>query len=1788
MTTAAESLAANMNATMSLLEKLRAGGLLPGGVNVDLSSLDGMTSKEIADILKSSEGEIISRLEEIKNMLKSDRNLTEPMEEIIVSDCNAYDSNLQACTPGENCPPPGAMGSGIVEVDVKTGAKRVCLTEDQLTKGASLAFDNDARKRFETALQRHAAVTKRLLVASHNVRQALDQASQSKATAEGAKNLANFGVDVTNMMQIGSGFFENSKQRVRAPTTIVGSSGKGGTAPTYTTSSDTKTDIPLGFCETATNAFQCDAKRSVTGGGGTVCTWTPDLLVYQGFEKVPAIEAIHGGTGNGLLDDVGLGMRTDHTDQNRYKDLDIAEFVDPYEVQVTSKDGKAIAVRADAKNARAMARLDRAMNNLTAKCMPNKYLPYMRTTKDEHPMIAKALIENTLLQSDALEPKNKGKKLDSYLKLGEAADEKSQGALGLLNQKEFQRIVNREKYFMDPTRPSPGAIKAHPDVHVAWAIILGEGRRAIAQADHDDRRLDKLRSAVKLCLKELNHAKVAFEKKTNIPADLAIKYRKEDKEQRKKGAYTVNMKDGAGAERANRFWRALATEDSMYDARMSIYSTLGILLTTLFDLEMDNFDDADVMTILSYEDQIVRAITNHPGGKCSLASVFDESSSTPIYYQLPRNKGKGQEVVRRISRGAGDDRVPIQHYVVMTKDMSQRMGLGPFATYTDARGNYSGVVPLVDDKVLSAGSCVMLTGMLSEMFARHPRFKYDGVLSKYARAMYGSELDNELKNKYLNQAVSIIGRLGDAELVSETNNLEIVKAQHVLAESVNSRFRSFRSKRVSSRAGSLHVSTAAMHLILNLAHNDDQLIKTTNINVSNLRTFFTTTAAQLQEALGGTLGLEVQTTTTQPPAIDLDLVKRFEVALLLPAKNGNLNAYRDLEQISMDSVMGDGFIPSITELMVRSLRPFPSQPDVFDQVIPISRTWLTEGFNDEGPKEAVTGTGTARAGVTDYKAFRLYYAALLATVLPKRMGSIGPGGIRELCKLLKDMGWYHAMDSVIMRLALVKDPQDAKGDGAYKYVYWNDFRGSNAILNQRLNKEAQAALRSDLNAVKNGAPAAGIMGAVLNRVATAARGVAGKAFGSTKRGMLRESSSSYGRQVGEASRETLNPEGEVGSIVLDSVFANEILNPANASKIADASRIAESVRGALPFLQIAQAENGRAAMFNHYTQFQETPRAYDKTDTSARGTFRSTPKDIRVGYLSLYREKNHGIADEESGTKESRKLGDTGLIPEDDPAFNDKLVTDLWYDVIEALALTHDIDTTTAAADRWDTLKADGTTQTVYQGTSEWNIRANAYFMQLETYGITVEDETKNNMLKGAKAARYSFIERITGMGKELAMDFETVAVVDFKAIMADMMTNLFADTPEDVQDGGTIANTPCATTDLQDYLETFFDGTGTGTPKVFRMTKGRERNNAELNKSKLPAQIAAAVDSVRISHALEFKAPQKLPMFTDAPSLPCQLAPTLGSFSADTEPIALIQPMGYDIAGFNKSLSSTTAGRNKKDQFTAGTTAEKVGYEKASDEYELRPARGMSTGSKRFPSGDELYEAQFDATGKKITDAQIGNRQVAITPPNGVDGNVKRRQYAIKAAVNYTRDCPRVLYTEANGRLHNFSGLIYDVAQPSHYMVHAYTRLLEKNAFGPSTSPVLSSGQLVKLLQCLIPDARRAGRKLDNVLDARLQYGLLLHFLMARFISTAQNRAQSRIVTNWNGIIKTIATREVLNRALKDALANRARSGSREVIERITGALKKLIVESKQVALALPSSIAAFDNDVRVSAYVA
>jgi len=95
-----------MNATMSLLEKLRAGGLLPGGVGgVDMSSLDGMTFKEISDILKSSEGEIISRLEEIKNMLKSDRNLTEPMEEIIVSDCNAYDENLQACTPGENCPP---------------------------------------------------------------------------------------------------------------------------------------------------------------------------------------------------------------------------------------------------------------------------------------------------------------------------------------------------------------------------------------------------------------------------------------------------------------------------------------------------------------------------------------------------------------------------------------------------------------------------------------------------------------------------------------------------------------------------------------------------------------------------------------------------------------------------------------------------------------------------------------------------------------------------------------------------------------------------------------------------------------------------------------------------------------------------------------------------------------------------------------------------------------------------------------------------------------------------------------------------------------------------------------------------------------------------------------------------------------------------------------------------------------------------------------------------------------------------------------------------------------------------------------------------------------------------------------------------------------------------------------------------------------------------------------------------------------------------------------------------
>jgi hypothetical protein len=1945
-----------------------------GGIsNVVVSS--EMSPMELLSIVKRTESEILERLQEIKDKVSSRSDEVVPQEDVIVDSCAQYDASLRPCTPGVDCPPGNSLSTGVIEVDHKTGVKRMCVSDDDAAS-VSFLFDANARKRFEVAMQKHKNVAERLLSHATSMRKVLEEAGGTKSSAEGAKNLRDINEDVGNMIRVSSEFLEDPRTRVMEnPHYMMSTSDENSRNPPALDSNMLAIDMPLGACETAQTAGQCDYKRDLAAGASK-CVWTPDLLVYKQLDTDPDDPRIAKITESGFVGDDMDSLR--ELVKSHALDGRLPDYVDPYEVTIQD-NGKVVSIRAD-HNAEAQTSLIHDMFKdmetgigKKGKCLPARYFPYLRTSAQETPQIRAALVNNMALRPSGLDPGKRDVSLATTLDPNMTAAIGGGGARGIGASTEYERLTRKERYFINPTRPAGGSIKVHSNIGIVWNVVMDSGRRVLLEYDKEkkDPRFDRLRSSLKMCLRELNKAKVEYEKKLELPVSLTVAFRTEDKKMRRTGkVYQPGVAGGgsgnnedAGYQRAVAFWRSIGSESSFYDARMTMYSSLGILLTTMFDLDEGSLTDEEVKAILTFEDQVVRSITSRPGGQCSLASVFDTTSHTPINYRLPPNvKGgatRGRELNLEMDSNNSELKVPVVHYVVMTKNDARHIGAGPFMTYTDNKGAYAGIVPLYDDKVVSSGSCVVLTGMLSEILSRHPTKKYEYVLAQYARSMYGEQISEEFGSQALKKSSALLKAIGDPDKAGGVEAKIATLLRQCLAESTNSRIRSARSHRVSSSSGSIKISSSFAHSIVNLCVDDaslaggklhDELEKSLKkvlpVGANDPTGTFSEYKLKVDLEVGGRMGqirdhiLKNYTRTLYVP--------KYAKGSMIGGQQPIFRHIRDMENKAMDT-LSDGFVPSIMEMMTRALNPSVTSPDIFDQVIPISTKWLTDPHHDyKTAKEELdklrsifninraaldaaldkynratadekaalkpevdhlrakdkvlrqrvnksvnrvnelNGTpsgdpGDTPGGLDGWKRTRLYYAAALACFLPKRMLSIGPGGVGDMCKMLEKMGWLEATDSTVLRFAIVKRADEAKGQGAYRYLYFNDHNGSHAVYNQRIEPSRQAGMYSynsmaseNLSAavasmthkfMKGSGPSFSDEASVVNKQASLFKNMGNESSGF----------------IGDDTEEAIHPENEVGSIVIDSTYAAEFMGGGASvkNKAGNPSLILKKPRAALPLLQVAQAENGRAALYNSYESFRQTPKAYEKSDPGARGTFASSPKDIRVGYMSLYREYVPELLKDSTSAgmdKDRRRLLDNGIIDSSDPLYDDRMVTDLWYELIDTLALTH-----------------------------SQNAYVNNYVQKTTANPSEERRYADHVMTPFAKAVenRNLFMTKVLGFSTSnkndgnVANDMTEMKIVDVKRMQTDMMLNLFDNGSSPLVVNGqphfTYANIGTDTNPFSVH------GTGMSVGN-----KGGSFEDAAGDKP-IPERLKAINSTVFNKHlgVILQRTGESLPVITDAQSSMCQLYNAVNMIEA-IQPLYTIQPMGYDLSGKSRSQKRTEA-RDKfkefnndpqgveRDEYTDEQWERGDGYnsdEYNSDEYNSdehgefydesshfeggaatsRTARaafdaakaaflaGMTAtaffnaakaAAKRVYRAAGLSDADADAAATGTAAAAPGAAAPAgaprrapprrprgppppgppppgpgVVPPTGArsyydnmqsldrsktfaitglgdyysrfepGSNNEDPQYSAQKTarvqltaelkedgldhsirllpeVDYTRECSRVIYQETpSGGAVSFPGLAYDICQPSHHAVVAYTKMLKLGYFG-STYKLPDVTNFRKLLAELRGEGEARYTDEANTADhtdSCLIYGLTLHYVLHDLLSTLQSTTAHASTKGMMESLKTIATREVLRDSLREAMTAESQQivGAKEAVSQLTSGFQALVVESKMVAL--------------------
>ena len=189
---------------------------LKGGVGTEGIAIDKGT---LRDVMQKTEEQVLQQLKKLKQLAKREsefKTSNHPQDVIHVEKCEDFDKRLKGCTEGVDCPPGHYVPTGVIEVDVKSGTQKICLTKEEISH-PKLVLDSIAEKRFETAVNRHKAILKKLVTMQSAFRKAIER-YETSGSATSSTNYINsksdFDLDVANMRKISGEFIKDPKVQV--------------------------------------------------------------------------------------------------------------------------------------------------------------------------------------------------------------------------------------------------------------------------------------------------------------------------------------------------------------------------------------------------------------------------------------------------------------------------------------------------------------------------------------------------------------------------------------------------------------------------------------------------------------------------------------------------------------------------------------------------------------------------------------------------------------------------------------------------------------------------------------------------------------------------------------------------------------------------------------------------------------------------------------------------------------------------------------------------------------------------------------------------------------------------------------------------------------------------------------------------------------------------------------------------------------------------------------------------------------------------------------------------------------------------------------------------------------------------------------------------------------------------------------------------------------------------------------------------------------------------------------
>ncbi|MEO1776996.1 MAG: hypothetical protein AAFS07_18810, partial [Pseudomonadota bacterium] len=237
-------------------------------------------------------------------------------------------------------------------------------------------------------------------------------------------------------------------------------------------------------------------------------------------------------------------------------------------------------------------------------------------------------------------------------------------------------------------------------------------------------------------------------------------------------------------------FRRVSEDPQYYELRAVLYAALCGVVQAAITLLHRPFTDDQVMDMLRYEDQVLRAGVDGTEG-CVLAPV--RRALAPVHY------------------AAAPGLRPALHFVAVPRAMAEDMGMRHVVDL-HPEGSLRRVATLAD----ASGACFVLTGLVAETISRTTA--YDEVLERYAAEMGVFGL--RPLGPYLQPRGTAMGPtqliLARASLTFHSTTWRFLESVLIraLIQSGNSRIRSAAAER-----GALCLPTALFHLLINVPHH---------------------------------------------------------------------------------------------------------------------------------------------------------------------------------------------------------------------------------------------------------------------------------------------------------------------------------------------------------------------------------------------------------------------------------------------------------------------------------------------------------------------------------------------------------------------------------------------------------------------------------------------------------------------------------------------------------------------------------------------------------------------------------------------------------------------------------------------------------------------------------------------------------------------------------------------------------------------------------------------------------